>query len=98
GGAAGSIRESLYRPRDHPAALHFELAIADLAQNLAAGANGQTLTHHQIAVEAAGNIGGFNFGRAAEFAGTGNIHGAAIGQHSLDLAFDDETVAGTDLA
>src|SRR3954463_157084 len=66
---------------EHAAPLDLELAVADLAEHLAAGADDQALTRGQIAVEPAADIGNVDFSGALELAGSHDFDVLAVLQN-----------------
>src|SRR5262249_6619958 len=82
---------------DLAAALDLDLAVADRPGDAAAGLDQEPLADHQIALEAALDLGLLDRGRAFEQTALGNLDVAAVVQIGLDAAFDDQLVAGGDL-
>src|SRR6185369_14260598 len=97
-GSALRIRQGFDLTGNDAAAFGLKLAVADLAQHLAGGADGQPVAAGQVAVKAAADIGVLDFGGALELAGAGDLDVAAIAQHRLDLAFDNQRIAGANFA
>jgi len=75
-----------------------DLTVADRAGDLAGRADQQPLADRQIALEAAAHLRLVDRGRALEQAGLGNVDIPAVLQIGFDAAFDDQLVAGVDLA
>jgi hypothetical protein len=73
-----------------------DLAVADLAGDLAGRVNDELLAHGEAAVEHAADFGDVDFGRALELALLGDLHQARI-HGRFDQAFDHERVAIGDL-
>src|SRR4051812_32848406 len=84
--------------RDLATRLDLDLAVGDLARELAGRADEQPLAYGERALEAAADLGAFDLGRALEVAGLGDFDDPAFGQRGFDAAFDDQPVARGDLA
>jgi len=69
------------------AALHFELAIKNAADNQPRGVNGETIMDAQFAFEGAGNFGVIDHGRSLEGAAKVDFEIAPAGQIAVDNAF-----------
>src|SRR6202035_1323210 len=84
--------------RDLAAVLDLDLAVGDLARNVAGGADQQALADDEIALETAAHFGIVDRRDTFEEAALGDIDVVAIMQVGLDISFDQEPGAGGDLA
>src|SRR5690606_32891853 len=98
GGRTRAGSHGLHRAGNLAAAFDLDLAIGDLARDLAAAADQQTAAHAEAAFEAAADLGLLDFRRPLELAGLADLDETAVGQLRFHLAFDDDAVAGGDLA
>ena len=84
--------------RDLATVLDLDLAVSDLARNMASRADQQPLPDDEITLKTAAHFGIINRRNAFKVAGLGDVHIVAIMQVRLDVPFDDEPCAGGDLA
>src|SRR6266704_1129238 len=92
---AGLVAERANLAGDLAAFLDVQLAVADLAIDLAGGMDDELAAGDQFALEAAADFGDVDADLADEHAGLGNAHNAAV-HRRLDAPFDDQGVAVED--
>src|SRR5207302_968585 len=83
---------------DLAAALDLDLAVANRPGDPPARLDQEPLADHQIALEAALDLGFLDRGGAFEQPALGDLDIAAVVEVGLDAALDDQLVAGGDLA
>jgi hypothetical protein len=80
------------------AAFDFDLSIADRPRHPAGRPYQEPVANDQIAFKAAAYVSFVDRCRPLEQATLGNLDSAAVGQFSVDTAFDDQLVAGIDFS
>src|SRR5262249_9155495 len=83
-----TVRHRLDLPGDRAAAFDLDRAVADFAADPAGGADRQAVFHHEVAVEATGDIGRFDLSVTLEDTGVGDFDGADVRESSLHPALD----------
>jgi len=88
----------LDRTRDLSAGFDLDLPVGDSAGNMTTGANQQPFVDDEITLDAATYISIFSRTVSSEDTGFGNNHVLAVMQIRVDTTFDDEPVAGANVA
>ena len=83
---------------DPAATLELDLAVVDVAGHHAAGVHAEAPAHREIALVGAADLGLLDLAAADEPAGRLDLDRARVVQRDLDVALDDQAIAGRDLA
>src|SRR5215475_8488904 len=81
-----SARQDIDLAGDDPAAGDLDLAVADIAVDAAGGMDDQLLRGHELTLEDAADLGGFDLGLALEHADGRDLDCLAVGEHGFDPA------------